>query len=492
MGAAGLNVLRSRNPIERFGLVSLTFCAALARLPALGERSLWLDEFSTWHVARLPLRQSLAWEAELTPPLYQLCVRAVLAFANAAHDPAPEKLLRLPAALAGIALVPVTAALGRRLGGPLVGISAAGLVAVHPLLVEYSREARPYALLLLFCALATWSWERLVRRGHRGTAVAYVALATLAMYSHMLAGLTLAAHVAWWLPRRKQPGAARCAAALAAVGFLATPLLVRAYALRDATAAGLAWIAPPSPVDAGRVFMAISPASGALWLLAGIALAVTPILRRPGRTPKRVEILVERRREQAHRAALHGLWLATAFGGLAMISLLRPLLVVRFALPAAAPAVLLPLWAAGRQGRPWVLMLLVAGVALDLPAVLRQREAPLGLRELVNHINGYGVAETDLAVVCVWGARPAQIEYERLGLEYYRIRALPTETLLLRDGPAAPVLADPRRLWLIVFQGDPEPLLEQAGREIECFELDGYVLRALPSGPYRLIRVAPR
>ncbi|NUQ49050.1 MAG: hypothetical protein HUU27_03915 [Phycisphaerae bacterium] len=99
MAATGLNVLRPRNPFEVFCLYALTFCAAAARLPALGERSLWLDEFSTWHVARLPLWQSLTWEAELTPPLYQLCVRAVLTLANAADDPAPEWLLRLPAAL---------------------------------------------------------------------------------------------------------------------------------------------------------------------------------------------------------------------------------------------------------------------------------------------------------------------------------------------------------------------------------------------------------
>lgn len=450
MAATGLNVLRPRNPFEVFCLYALTFCAAAARLPALGERSLWLDEFSTWHVARLPLWQSLTWEAELTPPLYQLCVRAVLTLANAADDPAPEWLLRLPAALAGTALVPVVYALGRRLGGPLVGVSAAVLVGVHPLLVEYSREARPYAFLLLFCALATWLWERLVHTGSRGAAAAYVAAATLALYSHTLAALTLAAHLAWWLPRRKQPGAPRCLAALAVVGLLATPLHVRAYVFRDATAAGLAWIAPPSLADAGRVFMAINPASGALWLLAGIAIAAASILRQ-GRTSKRVEVLAETRREQARRAALHGLWLATAFGGLALISLLRPLLVVRFALPAAVPAALLPLWAAGRAGRAWVLVLLVAGMALDLPAVLRQREAPLGLRELVDHLNRYGAPETDLAVLCVWGARPAQIEYERLGLDYYRVRALPTETLLLRHGPDAPVLADPRRLWLIVF-----------------------------------------
>ena len=64
-----------------------------------------------------------------------------------------EVALRLPPALFGIALVPVGYAIGRRLGGQRAAVALGALVAVHPLLVYYSQEARGYAAVALACAL---------------------------------------------------------------------------------------------------------------------------------------------------------------------------------------------------------------------------------------------------------------------------------------------------------------------------------------------------
>ena len=64
-----------------------------------------------------------------------------------------EVALRLPSALFGIALVPVAFAIGRRLGGQRAAVALAALVAVNPLLVYYSQEARGYAAVALACAV---------------------------------------------------------------------------------------------------------------------------------------------------------------------------------------------------------------------------------------------------------------------------------------------------------------------------------------------------
>ncbi len=61
-----------------------------------------------------------------------------------------EIALRLPSALAGIATVPVAWAIGRELAGPARGDRCcAALVAVNPLFVWYSQEARAYGLFVL-------------------------------------------------------------------------------------------------------------------------------------------------------------------------------------------------------------------------------------------------------------------------------------------------------------------------------------------------------
>ena len=65
-----------------------------------------------------------------------------------------EVALRLPSALFGIALVPVAYGIGRRLGGQRGAVRVlAALVAVNPLLVYYSQEARGYAAVALACAV---------------------------------------------------------------------------------------------------------------------------------------------------------------------------------------------------------------------------------------------------------------------------------------------------------------------------------------------------
>ncbi len=60
-------------------------------------------------------------------------------------------VLRLPALVAGVLLVPATYALGVLLYGRAVGLLAAGLVAASSYLVEYSTNARGYTIAALCC-----------------------------------------------------------------------------------------------------------------------------------------------------------------------------------------------------------------------------------------------------------------------------------------------------------------------------------------------------
>ena len=131
-------------------LLALTALAAALRLPTLGSQSLWLDEVLTARLAEGSLGDLIhrVAEQEANPPLFYLLEWGWTRLAGTS-----EFALRLPSALFGIALVPVAWAIGRRLGGERAATALAALVAVHPLLVYYSQEARGYAAVALACAV---------------------------------------------------------------------------------------------------------------------------------------------------------------------------------------------------------------------------------------------------------------------------------------------------------------------------------------------------
>ena len=144
-------------------LAALTLLAAALRLSTLHLQSFWYDEaFTPVHVLHPSLWATLRSfvHTENTPPLWY-----VIAWADSRVLGSGEIALRLPSALAGIATVPVAWAIGRELTGRRVtAIAAAALVAVNPLFVWYSQEARAYALFVLMAALAMLCFLRALRR----------------------------------------------------------------------------------------------------------------------------------------------------------------------------------------------------------------------------------------------------------------------------------------------------------------------------------------
>ncbi len=136
---------------DRTFVTVLVLAACVLRVFALGRDDFWSDEVHTFEALALPpmelVRERLA-AGHL--PLYFLLLDAWSAVAGVS-----ETALRLPAALLGaVAVVPAWAVSRRLLAsddGPGGDAArwATGAVAFHPLLVELSREARMYPLLLV-------------------------------------------------------------------------------------------------------------------------------------------------------------------------------------------------------------------------------------------------------------------------------------------------------------------------------------------------------
>ncbi|MGH2874735.1 MAG: glycosyltransferase family 39 protein [Solirubrobacteraceae bacterium] len=186
-------------------LAALVILAAVLRLATLDLQSFWYDEaFTPVHVLHPSLSATLraVLHTENTPPLWY-----AIAWADARLFGTGEIALRLPSALAGIATVPVAWAIGRELTARrATAIAAAAFVAVNPLFVWYSQEARAYGLFVFTSALAMLCFLRALHSTTPLRLTAFAATASLALLSHYFAAFLLAPMIVMLLLRGRLPG----------------------------------------------------------------------------------------------------------------------------------------------------------------------------------------------------------------------------------------------------------------------------------------------
>src|SRR5262249_1414817 len=154
-----------------WAVAGLTLLAAALRFATLGVQSYHHDEIVT-AVRVLGGDFGDAMNAvgysESAPPLYY-----ALAWVWAQLFGTGELGLRSLSALAGVATIPVAYLIGEQLRSRRTGLVAAALVAVNPMLLWYSQEARAYALFGLLSAVSFLYFLRALGRGGRADTVAW-------------------------------------------------------------------------------------------------------------------------------------------------------------------------------------------------------------------------------------------------------------------------------------------------------------------------------
>jgi mannosyltransferase len=229
-------------------VAGLTVCGGVLRFATLGVQSYHHDEIVT---ASRVLRDGFGHAmnavsfSESAPPLYY-----ALAWVWTQFTGTGEFGLRSLSALAGVATIPVAYLLGAELRGRRTGILAAALVAVNPMLLWYSQEARGYALLSFFTALAALYFARALNDvprvkhhyGHRirgtsgrgwGDATRWGVASALALATHYFALFPVALE-ALWLLRRRGRAALAGLAIVGVTGLALAPLALHQMSLGHA------------------------------------------------------------------------------------------------------------------------------------------------------------------------------------------------------------------------------------------------------------------
>jgi hypothetical protein len=264
--------------VDRFLWAAIALGVVL-RFWGLGAQSLWYDEWLSAEAASgtlAHLRRYVTDQAGIPPTYFAVMWGWARVFGDG------DAALRVPSALLGVATVPVMYAAAREwCRSRRVARMAALLTAVHPMLVWYSQEARPYSLLALVAALSLLSLGRFRARGERRDLLQWALACAVMIAVHYFAVFLVAAEALALLllrrPRWREVLAACWPAAI--VLLVLSPFAVQQFSRRS----NHSWITTHRLVmrlsDAGHTaLVGPGPFNGRMWMIVAAVAAVAVAL----------------------------------------------------------------------------------------------------------------------------------------------------------------------------------------------------------------------
>jgi 4-amino-4-deoxy-L-arabinose transferase-like glycosyltransferase len=174
-------------------IAAVTMLAATTlRFHDLAAKSISLEEAVTFVAATQPLESIVEWpwSNSGSPPIFYLLTHLSLRLVGD-----NDLALRLPATLSGILLVAAVGWAALRLFGPKAAVLSLLLIALSPVGIHLSQDARPFSLVMLLATISSVAlWE--AARG-RGVAwwVLFVLATTTSIYTTYLALVLLCAQL---------------------------------------------------------------------------------------------------------------------------------------------------------------------------------------------------------------------------------------------------------------------------------------------------------
>jgi mannosyltransferase len=227
-----------RNSVRPDGvaLAGIVLVAAILRFATIGDQSYWYDEVQTAWWIRPSFGDTLSAlhsPGEAEPPVY-----FVVAWLWTRIFGVGEVGLRSLSAVAGVLTVPVAYLAARTLVNRRAGLAAAAFVALSPVLIWYSQEARAYGLFVLLSALSFLFFARALRSPRATVYAAWSIASGLAIATHYFALFLVAPEAVWLLARATDRR--RAALAVGGVVLFGGALLPLALYQRDH--GGVEWI----------------------------------------------------------------------------------------------------------------------------------------------------------------------------------------------------------------------------------------------------------
>jgi 4-amino-4-deoxy-L-arabinose transferase-like glycosyltransferase len=442
----------------------ITLAGLAARVALLGYQPLWRDEAFTALAVQRSLGSMLTVvRHDSAPPLFYLIERLV---AVVSTSPAA---LRIFPVLAGVATIPIIAALGRRVAGDSGGTWAAVIAAVAPALFVSSLDARMYMLAMLLVLASTLCLLRALERPSTLRWALYAGVSILAVYTVYFALFAVLAQViaVAILYGRRTPRTALLVGGLGALTLLSlTPWVVVASSQLSHGAGGF-WVPKLSVVSlsGGLVQFFIGPPLST-WVTGYVALRIIEGASVAAGVVGLAAVVLNRRRlhrDEAHAASMLGLVGGIAVAMVIVVSIWHPLEDGRYF--STAWAALFPLAGAGLALIPWRQARFAAAAATavvafatvttvtnpDTPAAVAALEKAAGTRDVI------AAYPSEYLLVLYYGDHAIDVHTRSMAsvVPWFWGTAVYPSGAVLQAMPTPSSTAP--RVWYVFEPGDPPP-----------------------------------
>jgi mannosyltransferase len=182
-------------------LTGIALLGLALRFFNLGNESLWLDEAASYFISNSTTIAGV-WTSAFNdhhPPLHFIMLWVVRLLGS------NEFWLRFPSACAGAATIVVIFFLGREIANEKVGLISALLLAVAPIHIYYSQEARMYAFAVLFITIAYYTFFKACKSRQWYDWTLFGIACAAAFYSHFYTGVaTITLFIGYFIIRIKE------------------------------------------------------------------------------------------------------------------------------------------------------------------------------------------------------------------------------------------------------------------------------------------------
>jgi 4-amino-4-deoxy-L-arabinose transferase-like glycosyltransferase len=172
-------LVRKGNAIHLFALSAIFFLGVTVRLVFLFQPMRYDEAFSFTYYASKPLALGLSDYSYPNNHLFHtfLVHLAYLAFGN------QPWVIRLPALIAGIVLIPASYLMARMFYNEHAALLSAGVIASSSVLVEYSTNARGYTLMCLIFLLVLAIGTFLIKEANLATSISLGVMSAMGFYT---------------------------------------------------------------------------------------------------------------------------------------------------------------------------------------------------------------------------------------------------------------------------------------------------------------------
>jgi uncharacterized membrane protein len=442
----------------------ITLAGLAARVALLGYQPLWRDEAFTALAVQRPLGSMLTVvRHDSAPPLFYLLERVV---AIASTSPVALRLLPV---LAGVAAIPIIAALGRRVAGDAGGTWAAVIGAVAPALVVSSLDARMYMLASALVLASTLCLLRALERPSVLRWALYAGLSILAVYTVYFALFAVFAQVVavailYW---RRNPQTAILVGGLGALALASLAPWVVVASSQLSHGGGGFWVPKLGVVSlsGGLVQFFIGPPLNT-WVTGYVGLRIIEAGSVAAGVVALATVALRSRQlrgDEARAAAVLGLIGGIAVAMVILVSFWHPLEDGRYFSAAWAP--LFPLVGAGLALIPWRRVTFAAAAVTavvafatvttvtnpDTPAAVAALEKTAGPHDII------AAYPSEYLLVLYYGDHAIDVQTRSMALAvpwFWGTAVYPSGAVLQSMPMSSPTA---HTVWYVFEPGDPPP-----------------------------------